>query len=398
MTVYDYERRLSRPTKQKLADFTRDTRLKHVIYALQFDRPLLDQLGRTATMIRTMARSKDTADFLAGLLSHKRAMLYFSQTSTRTFLSFTAACQLLGMKTAEIRDPSLSSEYKGESPIDSMRMFSSYYDIVIMRSGLPNFSERCAYLMNDLDAFNQRSVPVVNGGSGADEHPTQALLDVFTIQRTFAFESDRNSRSWTRLQQLQSRYPSLTPGLDSKTYTFCGDIGRGRTVRSLAILLAQYRNVTMQFVAPSHPALVLQSDLRDRLISAGVKVTEHTNLSEVIQETDLLYMTRVQHEHNSAGGKDALLAALATSEHKLTTDLVDRMREYAPILHPFPRNDEIPVEIDDNSRAMYFRQARNGMWVRAALLAHLFDVEGQIAFRYEDEMRDFHNYNEAVLN
>lgn len=395
--MYDYERQLSRPTKLKLADFERNQRLKHVIFAQQLTRPILESICRTASMIRDLSRSADTARFLGDLLPHKRAMLYFTQSSTRTFLSFQAACQILGMKAAEIRDPKVSSEYKGESPIDSMRMFSSYFDLVIMRTGEPSFAERCAYLMNDLDTFNQRSVPIINGGSGADEHPTQALLDIFTIQRAFTFESNRDTRQRTHLQDLQRKHPNLRRGLDGKTYTFCGDIGRGRTVRSLAVLLSEYDDVTMQFVSPDHDILRLQPDLRDRLIAAGVKVSEHNNLSEVIDDTDLLYMTRVQSEHTTESDKKALDKACREAEYKLSSKLTARMKEYAPILHPFPRNDEIPVEIDEDPRAMYFREARNGMWVRAALIAHLFDIDGVIRLKHDEVMSEYHGYNEAVL-
>src|SRR5436190_14223921 len=111
--------------------------------------------------------------FLGDLLRHKRAMLYFTQASTRTFLSFLAACQILGMSCNEIRDPSVSSDAKGESPLDSIRMFSSYFDVIIMRAKYPRFAEACAYLMNDLDRMSDsdrpglHGVPIINGGSGA---------------------------------------------------------------------------------------------------------------------------------------------------------------------------------------------------------------------------------------
>ena len=309
-------------------------------------------------MIRSLAGTKETHKLLLDVLPHKRAMLYFTQPSTRTFLSFVSACQLLGMATAEIRDPNVSSEYKGESPLDAMRMFSSYFDVVIMRSRLPQLAECCAYLMNDLDRpdSNQRNVPIVSGGAGADEHPTQALLDVFTIQRTFQFTSPRDSSRWTRFDnELLPRYPELRKGLDGKSYAFCGDIGRGRTVRSLAVLLALYRNVEMHFVSPDHPTLRLQADLRSYLHDHGVKVYEHDNLAEVIANVDLLYMTRVQAEHDQAGREPPYAADLSANCY-LTPELVSRMRAYAPILHPFPRNDEIPHEVDYDPRSMYFHQ------------------------------------------
>src|SRR5436190_5372620 len=242
--------------------------------------------------------------FLGDLLRHKRAMLYFTQASTRTFLSFLAACQILGMQTGEIRDPSVSSEAKGESPLDSIRMFSSYFGVIIMRGRYPHFGEACAYLMNDLDHIHdvdragQRGVPIINGGSGADEHPTQALLDIYTLQRLFSFESKKDSSRRSRFGELRRKYPTLTKGPEGKVYCFCGDIGRGRTVRSLAQLLALYKNVTMHFVYPPHPRLEMSDDLREYLLTAGVKITEGHSLKAVIGDIDVLYMTRIQHEHD----------------------------------------------------------------------------------------------------
>ena len=400
MAFHEFESRLNRPVMMKIPEFERNERLKHVIFSEQFDRGLLDHLGRIATMIKEIARTKDGHRFLSGLLPHKGAMLYFTQASTRTFLSFMRACQLLGLKVAEIRDPSLSSEYKGESPLDSVRMFSSYFDLLIMRSKIPSLAECCAYLMNDLDAFNQRSVPVINGGAGADEHPTQALLDIYTIQRVFEFKSKRDSSVWTRFDDLRKKYPDLNEkgrGPDRKVYGFCGDIGRGRTVRSLATLLTRYEDVTMYFIAPDHPTLKPSPEFLDMLKSRGVRVFESDNLAEVIGELDLLYMTRIQSEHNSPE-EAAFFETLDYSKFRLSEELLKQMKEYAAIMHPFPRNEEIPPEIDQDPRAMYFRQARNGMWVRAALIAYLFDMDGRIASHHTSTFSSYHDYNEGVLH
>ncbi|RMF62002.1 MAG: aspartate carbamoyltransferase [Bacteroidetes bacterium] len=399
MQLYEFESRLNRPVKMKIPEFERNERLKHVIFADQFDRGLLDHLGRVATMIKEIARSKDGHRFLQGLLPHKGAMLYFTQASTRTFLSFMRACQILGMKVAEIRDPSLSSEYKGESPLDSLRMFSSYFDLIIMRSKVPNLAECCAYLMNDLDQFNQRSVPVINGGAGADEHPTQALLDIYTIQRVFEFKSPRDSSVWNRFDDLRRKYPDLNEkgrGPDRKVYGFCGDIGRGRTVRSLANLLTRYEDVTMYFIAPDHPTLRPSPEFLNQLKSKGVRVFESHDLGEVIGELDLLYMTRIQNEHNSPE-EEAFFKQLDYSRFQLSEEMLKKMREYTAILHPFPRNQEIPTFVDQDPRAMYFRQARNGMWVRAALIAYLFDMDGRIVSYHTSTFSSFHDYNERVL-
>ncbi|HUB72220.1 MAG TPA: hypothetical protein VL984_17495 [Acidimicrobiales bacterium] len=360
-----------------------------MIFAEQFDRSMLENINNLSNIVRELTRDRKNQLFLHNLLPEKRAMLYFTQASTRTFLSFQAACQLLGMSIAEIRDPSVSSEYKGESPFDSMRMFSSYFDVVIMRTPTAGFAEACAYLMNDLDQFNERNVPVVNGGSGSDEHPTQALLDIHTIQRCFEFASERDSSRWTLFDEYRKMYPDLTRGIDSKVFGFCGDIRRGRTVRSLATLLALFSDVTLHFVSP--PDLGLPPNLRDSLLAKGVKVFEHDTLGEIIEEVDLLYMTRIQWEHD-ADAKAGRPAAV-NADFVLTPDLANRMKSYAPILHPFPRNAEIPPEVDHNPRAMYFRQARNGMWVRAALLAHLFDVDGSILAHHREAFSTYHDYN-----
>jgi aspartate carbamoyltransferase catalytic subunit len=397
-----YESRLTRPVREKAAELQEGVRLKHVIFAGQFWPELLQNLAETADQIRVMSKSRPGQDFLRDLLANKRVMLYFTQPSTRTFLSFTAACQILGMVCNEVRDPRTSSEAKGETRFDSIRMFSSYFDLIIMRSPLARLAESCAYLMNDLERSGQRSVPIVNAGSGADEHPTQALLDIYTLQRTFQFENPMDSPV-SRLDELRSSYgySDLATGLQDKTYCFCGDIGRGRTVRSLAMLLAEYPGVRLVFVTPDHEKLRMRDDLRQRLVQKGVPIFEVDSLEAtvngkpVIETLDALYMTRVQKEHDTADDAESM-AQLDLTPYKLTPALVRRMKAYAPILHPFPRDQhfgEIPAEIDADPRAMYFRQARNGMWVRAALLAHLMDADGQIDRYYHRKFHERHEYS-----
>ena len=218
-----YADRLAMPIRQKTAEMQRSGRLRHVIFSGQFSPDLLESLGDTADQIRILSKTREGKDFLRGLLAHRRVMLYFTQPSTRTFLSFTAACQILGITCNEVRDPQTSSETKGETRFDSIRMFSSYFNLIIMRSPIARLAESCAYLMNDLEKTGQRSVPIVNAGSGADEHPTQALLDVYTLQRTFKFENPADSPV-SRLDELRGRYgyADLSPGLAGKTYGFAG--------------------------------------------------------------------------------------------------------------------------------------------------------------------------------
>lgn len=391
MDLTEFQWRLERPIRMKIAEFEREERLLHCIFAAQLNRPLLNKLCFTADMIRMLSRTKNGSNRLRELLSHKRAMLYFTQPSTRTFLSFMAACQILGITCNEVRDPSVSSEVKKESPMDSIRMFSSYFDLIIMRSNVPQFAECCAYLMNDLTQNSMRSVPIINGGAGSNEHPTQALLDMYTIERTFQFDhKDNQPRS--RYTELRRKYPDLTLGPDNKSYAFCGDLGRGRTVRSLATVLAQYKNITMYFVAPDEPTLQLDPELRDRLLAQGVDVHEVDSLDCVVNgepmlsKIDCLYMTRIQKEHDTPE-LSARYGALDLSHYKLTIDRVNQMKEFAPILHPFPRDSEeaeIPTDIDADPRAMYFRQARNGMWARAALLLHLSDGVDHLHTLYKE--------------
>ena len=165
----------------KLDFFIRNGRMLDVLFSQQFDREFLDNMCLLATRIRRMALTKMGAQKLSNLLSHKRAMLYFVQPSTRTFISFLNACHILGMKISEIRGTTTSSEVKGESQEDTIRTFASYVDLIISRHPEAGFAEKTAWVLNQTD----HPVPVLNGGSGPDQHPTQALLDIYTLEREF---------------------------------------------------------------------------------------------------------------------------------------------------------------------------------------------------------------------
>lgn len=386
-----FEPLLERPIDEKNWEFQRHGRLKHLIHASQLTPELLNQFCLTADKIRRMARQRDGNRELRDMLADKRAMLYFTQPSTRTFLSFMAACQILGITCNEVRDPKTSSEVKRESRMDSIRMFSSYFDVIIMRSQIANFAEVCAFQMNQLESREQRSVPIINAGAGSDEHPTQALLDMYTIVRTFDFDETAVARE-SRLSQLKEHYPDLAPGPQNKTYAFCGDIGRGRTVRSLATVLAQYPGVKLLFISPDHHVLRPDDELKHRLQKSGVELHEFHSLDAnwrdrpLLEQIDCIYMTRIQREHNSPTAEQEI-GKLDLSPFQLTLERVRQMKSFAPILHPFPRDSvvgEIPTDVDDDPRAMYFRQARNGMWARAALLVHLFDATDRLNIAYEN--------------
>jgi aspartate carbamoyltransferase catalytic subunit len=322
---------------------SRDGREYHVLVAQQFNRKRLEELGALATHIRRIAKQEPGMTFLRGLLPNQRAMLYFSQPSSRTFLSFCAACEILGMNIGEVRDTATSSEFKGETQEDSVRTFSSYFDLIVMRSQIGGLAERMAWLLSN----TERPVPIINAGSGKDQHPTQALLDVYTLQRSF---EKRGS-------------------IDGKTIVFVGDLARGRTVRSLAWLLTNYRDVKMLFVAPRE--LQIGEDILALLSRAGVKHELMCDFDKAIPMGDAIYMTRIQDEWDAAGES----RKIDISRYCFTRDKLALLKPDAVIMHPFPRRQEISVDVDDDPRAVYWRQMRNGMWIRAALIAAIFGKE-----------------------
>ena len=337
-----YEEYFAQPAEIRLNHYQKDGRLKHVMLSHQFSIDLLEELFDIADRVKEITRNTNGITFLKSLLSHKKAMLYFTQPSTRTFLSFLTACQMIGMDTGEVRDPSLSSEYKGESQEDGVRVFSSYFDLIIMRDPKPGFCEYMAYLLDNTG----RSVPIINGGSGKDQHPTQALLDLYTIHRSFQHKD----------------------GIRKKRYAFVGDLLRGRAVRSSVMLLSQYEDIQMDFVAPN--SFQIAEDLEKILKNNGVKINKTDNLESVLSKVDCVYMTRIQDEYDLSGESNNI----DYSEFSLHLENVNMMKSESIILHPLPRRNEISPNVDSDTRAMYWRQLRNGVYVRAALLLYVFNV------------------------
>ncbi len=316
-------------------------KLKHICYSQQFDRHFLDHICELTTTLRTEIKTLCGLPRISTALFDKQAMLYFNQPSTRTFLSFQSACHKLGMGTSEIRDPNVSSEVKGESQSDSIRTFSSYFDVIITRHSCPNFADLCAWTLLN----SGRPIPVINGGSGKDQHPTQALLDIYTLQRSF---EDRG-------------------GIDGKKIMMVGDLKRGRTVRSLAELMRHYEDVTLVFAAPEE--FQMETDVKDQLTQAGVPWIETTDIHTHLSEVDAVYMTRIQDEHDAGSGHSKKFY------HELSIGVEEMaiLKSDAVVMHPFPRRQEISTEVDSDPRSVYWRQMRNGMWVRSALLMYLFD-------------------------
>jgi len=338
--------------EEKTSYLYEEDRLFHVLFAQQFGRDQLDALGALATQIRFIAKNEEGMNLLRAQLAHKRVMLYFTQPSTRTFLSFCAACQILGMRIGEVRDTSVSSEFKGESQEDSVRTFSSYFDLIVMRTEVGGLAERMAWVLSNSD----RPIPIINAGAGKDQHPTQALLDIYTLQRSF----------------------EQVGGIDGKTIVFVGDLARGRTVRSLSSLLTNYRNVKQVFVAPEK--LQIGGDILEMLRKAKVNVEVTDDFQSMIPKGDAIYMTRVQDEWDSKKGESK---KIDISRYCFGVEHLKRLKAHAVIMHPFPRRNEISPEVDHDPRAVYWRQMRNGMWIRAALIAGIFGRDKEIHDYYQ---------------
>ncbi len=361
-------------TARRVASLNRNEKVFHVVLAQQFDRQAIEQLCRTADMIRAIGHAREGAQFLRTLLSHRRAMLYFIQPSTRTFLSFTAACQVVGMPYNEVRDRSTSSEVKGESEDDTIRVLSQYFDLIIMRHPGEGFAEHVAHLLNDMP----RTIPVINGGSGKDQHPTQALLDIYTLSRSFAAaprpgggDSKRGSE-----RKVAGRYsPDLFVG---KTIAFVGDLQRGRTVRSLAYLLCRYPGVRLLFVSP--PELQIGEDILEYLRRYDISYETSDDLRSHIGDCDAVYMTRLQDEWDVAGESKKI----DYDRFSLSEDMAKQFKPNMAILHPLPRRHELDQRLDVLPQAKYWDQVRNGMWMRAALIATIFNSDVAIRDHYHD--------------
>lgn len=321
-------------------------RLVHLVHTRQFSRPLAEDLFDIADSARQLNTSRPGAAYLKETLTGKLALLYFVQPSTRTFLSFRAAASLLGMSTAEVRSREISSEMKGESPLDSLRTFAMYHDLIVIRYPEPGFSEQCARFFVDHDLRRH----IINGGSGKDDHPTQALLDLYTLHREFY------SRG----------------GIDGKRILLVGDLARGRAARSLIHLLSRYEGIRIDLVSPKQ--LRLSDDLIRLSREAFVDVRESERIEDFLKEADAVYMTRVQSEYDN----HIEVAESDVQSYSLTLERAAVMKGDAVIMHPLPRRNEIPDTLDRDPRARYWEQVENGMWVRMALIAHMLGCDGRI--------------------
>jgi aspartate carbamoyltransferase catalytic subunit len=308
-------------------EFVSDMKLKHVIESQQFTVPLLmDLFNRSRGMERVVARG-GTLDYHNKILAS-----LFYEPSTRTRFSFEAAMHRLGgrvLSTEHAR--TFSSEVEGEQVEDSIRIIGSYSDVIVIRHHEEGGAKRAAQVS---------PVPVINAGDGnGGQHPTQALLDLYTIYRERP--------------------------LDGLSVAVIGELDRGRTARSLAYLLAKFERVKIFFVSP--PELQMKADILDYLEEHDVRYEVESEINRVIGEVDVVYQTRIRPER--LGNVNAL------KPYAIDSAVLRRMRPDAMILHPLPRTVELDKRVDDDPRAMYFRQAVNGLYVRMALLTMLLESE-----------------------
>jgi aspartate carbamoyltransferase catalytic subunit len=297
---------------------------KDILSVNQFSRSDLEYIFAVAHEMREMVARVGSFDLLKG----KILTNLFYEPSTRTSSSFTSAMERLGGSVIPINEVRYSSVSKGESLPDTIRTLDCYADIIVLRH--PEIGSAAL-------AARYARKPIINAGDGVGEHPTQALLDLFTI-----------------LEELDE--------VDGLTVTMLGDLKYGRTVHSLARLLSLF-NVKINYVSPD--ILRMPAEIISELEEKDCKQSEYNTLDEVVADTDVLYVTRVQKERfEQPSDYDLVKGAFV-----ITPDTMEQAKERMVVMHPLPRVGEISMEVDDDPRAAYFRQMEYGMYVRMALLA-----------------------------
>jgi aspartate carbamoyltransferase catalytic subunit len=300
--------------------------LHHVVEAQEFNPGMLEELFSIAGEMERVVW-EGGSKLLDGAIM---ASLFYEE-STRTRFSFETAMLRLGgsvISTENARQ--FSSVSKGETLEDTIRIMNGYADVIVMRHYESGAARRAADISR---------VPIINAGDGTGQHPTQAFLDLYTIQRELG-----------RLNDL--------------TIAVVGDLANGRTVRSLCYLLAKYRNIRIYLVAPD--AVRMGQDIKDYLARHDVWFTEESDLRSIAPTVDVLYQTRIQKERFGDRTEDYVRAR---GVYVVDGELVRSMKRDSIVMHPLPRVDEISIEVDSDRRAAYFRQAQNGLYIRMALLA-----------------------------
>ncbi len=306
-------------------------RLFHVVEAQQFGRELLSEIfAVTKEMEEVVSR------YGSSILNRRIMATLFYEPSTRTRLSFESAMLRLGGEVATTESArEFSSAAKGETLEDTIRIVEGYADVIVLRHYESGSARRAA---------DVASVPIINAGDGPGQHPTQALLDMFTIQKEIG-------------------------KLDGVSVAMVGDLANGRTVRSLAYLLARYEDVKLYFVAPE--VVSMKEDIKEYLDRHKVQWEEADDLMAVARTVDVVYMTRIQQERFGDRIEDY---EAARGKYIIDDAVMGVLQDHARVLHPLPRVDEITGEVDADPRAAYFRQAHNGLYVRMALLRMVLEA------------------------
>jgi aspartate carbamoyltransferase catalytic subunit len=279
-------------------------------------------------LLHILKRSKEMETDQPDLLAGKILSVLFFEPSTRTRLSFESAMCKLGGKVIGFSDEKVSSVKKGETIWDTVKMADRYSDVIVIRSPIEGSARLAA---------EAASVPVINGGDGANQHPTQTLLDLYTIQKA------------------KKKLNGLNIG-------FLGDLKYGRTVHSLAIALSHWE-VNLYFIAPD--ALQMPEQYLKDLRENGIPCTQTNDVFAVSEELDVLYVTRIQQERFP----DPMEYERYKNAYRLDRSLLEHVKKGMKIMHPLPRVGEISPELDETPHAVYFEQAGNGVTVRKAVLA-----------------------------
>ena len=299
--------------------------LRHIVEAQQFDRGTMSRIFDVAREMEQVVQH-----YGSNILNRRVMATLFYEPSTRTRLSFESAMRRLGGEVITTDSAQeFSSAAKGETLEDTIRIVGGYADVIVLRHFESDASRRAASVS---------PVPVISAGDGPGQHPTQALLDVYTIEREIG-------------------------RLDGISIALVGDLANGRTARSLCYLLAKFESPRIWFVAPE--VVRMRGDIKDYLDRHGVRWEESADLAAVAGDVDVIYQTRIQRERF---GDRVEEYQQARGHYIVDRSILDRMSAGAVVMHPLPRVDEIAPEVDQDPRAAYFRQAHNGLYVRMALL------------------------------
>jgi aspartate carbamoyltransferase catalytic subunit len=268
------------------------------------------------------------------LLKNKIVATLFYEPSTRTRLSFESAVSRLGGKIVGFSDSNSSSVTKGETLKDTIKIVSNYCDLIVIRHPMEGAARY---------ASEVATVPIINAGDGANQHPTQTLLDLYSIQKTQGI-------------------------LENLNIFLVGDLKYGRTVHSLLMAMSQF-NATFYFISP--PELKMPDEYKIHLDKLGLKYYENRDFADIIEKADIIYMTRVQKERFS----DPIEYEKTKNAYVLQNYMLKNSKSNLKVLHPLPRVNEISLDVDDNEKAYYFKQALNGVFVRQAIISSVLGLK-----------------------